>query len=169
MRHLLVSVMTALVTAALAAPVGARATTNCGTFTSAGAAVYAKVTRGRTDCLTARRVLRRYLSSTAPCSGSACVRRHTGWVCATATVTAFPRLASCSRSGRVIAAYSTAASADARRGRTETTGMPRRQRSVPATAAPSRPPPYAGRPRHRRAGRRASAAAQARTLRGSRP
>jgi len=51
-------------------------------------------------------VLRRYLTSHAPCSGSACVRRHLGWTCAAAPPGAFPRLASCSRGRAVIAAYS---------------------------------------------------------------
>lgn len=63
---------------------------------------------GGAACTTARRVLRTYLTSTAPCSGSACVQSHLGWLCASATVDARPRLASCSRERTVIAAYSTA-------------------------------------------------------------
>jgi hypothetical protein len=87
---------------------GADAAANCGTFPSDGAAVHAKVIRGRSACATARRVLRAYLGSSAPCSGSACVRSHFGWMCATAAWSAFPRLASCSRRRAVIAANSTA-------------------------------------------------------------
>jgi len=107
MRLVVFLVTTALLSAAFAAPNDAQATSNCGTFNSAGAAVRA-MTRGHGPCSTARRILRRYLSSTARCSGSACVRRDFGWVCATASATAFPRLASCSRGRSVIAAYSAA-------------------------------------------------------------
>ena len=92
----------------LAAPHPAGAATGCGTFKADGAPVHAKVIRGATTCATARAVLRRYLISNAPCSGSACVRFARGWACATAAYGAFPRLASCSRSRTVIAAYSTA-------------------------------------------------------------
>jgi hypothetical protein len=58
----------------LAAPHPAGAATGCGTFNADGAPVHAKVIRGATTCARARAVLRRYLISNAPCSGSACVR-----------------------------------------------------------------------------------------------
>jgi hypothetical protein len=80
----------------------------CGRFKSDSAALHAKVIRGGVDCAIARRVLRRYLSSTGPCWGSACVRYDRGWTCASAGATAFPRLASCSKRRTVVAAYSTA-------------------------------------------------------------
>jgi hypothetical protein len=104
MRHIALAGSIAALTAVAAQ---AHATANCGTFRSDGAAVHAKVTRGSASCKTAR-VLRSYFDSTAPCSGSACVRSHFGWTCATATPSAVPRLASCIRGRAVIAAYSTA-------------------------------------------------------------
>ena len=104
MRWMMFGVAIALATAVLATP-AADAAKGCGTFKSDGAAVHAKVIRGRVDCATARRALRRYLSSTAPCSGSACVRYDRGWTCASASTTAFPRLASCSKRRTVVAAY----------------------------------------------------------------
>ena len=93
---------------AVTAGTDAQAAVSCGLFTSDGAAVHAKVVRGRAGCATARRVLRTYLGSSAPCSGSACVRSHFGWLCATAAPSAFPRLTSCIRGRAVVAAYSTA-------------------------------------------------------------
>ena len=36
------------------------------------------------------------------------MRKHFGWTCQTAPASALPRLASCSRGTRLIAAYSTA-------------------------------------------------------------
>jgi hypothetical protein len=36
------------------------------------------------------------------------VRKHSGWTCQTAPASALPRLASCGRGKRLIAAYSTA-------------------------------------------------------------
>ena len=106
MRSLLIAAAGAAVLAAIALPAPTQAAKNCGVFTAHGALLHAKVTRGTAPCTTARRVLRRYLTSTASCSGSACVRFDAGWACSTAAVTAFPRLASCSRRGVVIAAYS---------------------------------------------------------------
>ena len=91
----------------LAAPHPAGAATGCGTFKADGAPVHAKVIRGATTCATARAVLRRYLISNAPCSGSACVRFVRGWAC-TSSYSAFPRIATCSRGRAVVAAYSTA-------------------------------------------------------------
>ena len=106
MRLIALAVTIAVIT--VAAATQAHATASCGMFSSDGAAVHANVTRGNASCATAHRVLRTYLGSTAPCSGSACVRSHLGWVCATAAPSAFPRLASCSRGPAVIAAYPTA-------------------------------------------------------------
>jgi hypothetical protein len=48
------------------------------------------------------------LPATAPCAGSSCVRTRAGRTCQTAPPAALPRLASCSRGKRRIAAYSTA-------------------------------------------------------------
>lgn len=98
---------TILITAAAAAP--APAARSCGTFTDHdGARLHAKVIKGKTTCKTAKRILRRYLNSNAPCTGSGCARDITGWRCSTAAAYAFPRLASCARNRTTIAAYSTA-------------------------------------------------------------
>src|SRR3954447_13307098 len=81
----------------------------CGLFTDRdGARIGVTVLRGSTPCSTAKRVLRQYLNSHAPCEGSACVREHGGWTCATAAAYASPRLASCTRGRARVAAYSTA-------------------------------------------------------------
>ena len=92
---------------AIALPASAHASTSCGTFTSHGAPVHAKVIHGATSCPTARHVLARYLASTTPCSGSACLRIRQGWACSS-SYSAFPRIATCSRGRAVVAAYSTA-------------------------------------------------------------
>ena len=85
------------------------ASRSCGLFTDRdGARIGVMVLRGSTPCSTAKRVLRQYFSSHAPCEGSACVREHGGWTCATAAAYAVPRLASCTRGKARIAAYSTA-------------------------------------------------------------
>src|SRR4051812_44064882 len=82
---------------------------SCGLFTDRdGARIGVMVLRGSTPCSTAKRVLRWYFNSHAPCEGSACVREHGGWTCATAAAYASPRLASCTRGRARIAAYSTA-------------------------------------------------------------
>jgi hypothetical protein len=109
MPRTLAAVLAVLALSAGAAPATASASSrSCGTIRFAdGARVHAEL-RGRAACRTARRVLRRYLVSHAPCSGSACVRGHLGWTCATASPYAFPRLASCSRRGTVATAYSLA-------------------------------------------------------------
>jgi hypothetical protein len=58
---------------------------SCGLITdSDGARIGVLVLRGRPSCTTAKRVLRAYFRSHAPCGGSACVRRHFGWTCASA-------------------------------------------------------------------------------------
>src|SRR4051812_33073803 len=69
-----------------------------------GARVHIKVLRAA-RCRTARRVLRAYLQSHAACDGSACVREHFGWTCASASNAAYPRLASCTHRHGYIAAY----------------------------------------------------------------
>lgn len=96
---------------ASAVPAAARpdAGRSCGVFTDrAGARIVAVVLRGATLCSTTKRVLRTYMNSAAPCTGSACVRRHFGWTCATAAAHALPRLASCTRGRARIGAYVTA-------------------------------------------------------------
>ena len=93
-------------TTASASPVASR---SCGLITDAdGARIGIVVLRGSVPCATARKVIRAYLNSTAPCQGSSCVRRHHGWTCQTAAAHAFPRLASCERARKRIGAYSTA-------------------------------------------------------------
>lgn len=99
-------IATVLITAAAAAP--APAARSCGAFAVDGARLHTKVIKGPTGCETAKRILRRYLTSDAPCSGSGCARRINGWRCSTAPAYAFPRLASCTRNRSTIAAYSTA-------------------------------------------------------------
>ncbi|HEY4281172.1 MAG TPA: hypothetical protein VGM91_23360 [Conexibacter sp.] len=109
-RHALIL---ACVAAALAsaAPAGAHPAANrpCGRFTDRdGTRIGAVVMRGNVECATARRVLRAYLRSDAPCDGSACVRRHYAWTCATAISADWPRLASCTRGKTRIGAYAPA-------------------------------------------------------------
>src|SRR4051794_16864475 len=66
----------------------------CGSFRDAeGTPVGVVIQRGHPTCATAKKVLRTYFRSHAPCDGSACVRKHFGWTCATATADAWPRLA----------------------------------------------------------------------------
>src|SRR4051794_11799615 len=103
--------LAAVAVAASASPAAAHpaAGRSCGPFTDTdGARIGVMVLRGSTPCPTARRMLRWYFNSHAPCEGSACVRKHAGWTCATAAAYAFPRLASCTRGKARIAAYSTA-------------------------------------------------------------
>jgi hypothetical protein len=102
-----VAVGVALAFGALKAPAPAEAARGCGLITSDGAPVHVKAIR-RASCRTARRVLGAYLNSHAPCSGSACTRRHFGWTCQAAPAYAFPRLASCRRGRGRLAAYSAA-------------------------------------------------------------
>lgn len=105
-RTITVLIAAVLITAAAAAP--APAARSCGTFAVDGARLHAKVIKGPARCETAKRILRRYLTSNAPCSGSGCARRINGWRCSAAAAYAFPRLASCTRKHTRIAAYSTA-------------------------------------------------------------
>ncbi len=116
-RYVIVSAVSALVafTALLGALIvsedsaAAAAHRSCGLFVDTdGARIGVLVLRGGTPCATARSVLRAYLTSNAPCDGSACVRRMRGWTCASAAAYALPRLASCDRGKQRIAAYSTA-------------------------------------------------------------
>jgi hypothetical protein len=75
---------------------------------SDGARIGIVVKRGSVPCTTARKALRMYFSSDASCEGSSCVRNHAGWTCQTAPASELPRLASCNRGKKRIAAYSTA-------------------------------------------------------------
>lgn len=68
----------------------------CGSVKSHGTRVFVAVLRGKPTCRTARRVLSAYLNSHRACGGSACVRRHFGWTCASRSAD-FPRVASCQR------------------------------------------------------------------------
>jgi len=52
--------------------------------------------------------VRRYATSTESCTGSSCVRTLGRWTCQTAAYHAFPRLFSCQRGSRRVAAYSIA-------------------------------------------------------------
>src|SRR4051794_8781052 len=66
------------------------------------------VQRGAVTCATAKKVVRAYDRSHAPCDGSACVRKHHGFTCASAKAADFPRLFSCSKGRSLLAAMSTA-------------------------------------------------------------
>jgi hypothetical protein len=89
--------------AAADAPAKVRA---CGSFRGPrGDPVGVVINRGATRCAIARRVIRAYFRSKRPCEGSACVREHFGWTCASAKVPGWPRLASCSKGRSRIAAY----------------------------------------------------------------
>lgn len=83
----------------------ALASKGCGSVKSHGTRVYVAVLRGRPTCRTARRVLSAYLNSHLPCGGSARVRRHFGWTCASRYAD-FPRVASCTRGKARVGAYS---------------------------------------------------------------
>src|SRR3954469_4198224 len=90
-------------------PAAAHADRGCGTTRlNDGAAVHIRILRGPATCATARGTLRRYLHAHAPCGGSSCYRRIAGWDCQTPGYSAFPRLASCSRGNRWVAANSLA-------------------------------------------------------------
>lgn len=101
----LMAVLAAVLVLVSAMP--AQAVGGCGSIKSHGTRVYVAVERGRPGCRTVRRVLSTYLNSHASCGGSACVRRHFGWTCAS-SYSSFPRLASCTRRRQRIAAYSRA-------------------------------------------------------------
>jgi hypothetical protein len=65
------------VIAAAEAPAKVR---TCGSFRApAGDPIGVVINRGATRCATARRVIRTYFRSQAPCEGSPCVREHFGW------------------------------------------------------------------------------------------
>jgi hypothetical protein len=94
---------------AVALPAAAHADRGCGTTRlNDGATVHIRILRGPASCATARDTLRRYLHSHGRCGGSSCYRRIAGWDCQSAGSGAFPRLASCSRGARRVAAYSLA-------------------------------------------------------------
>lgn len=81
---------------------------SCGAIRDDGDPVGIVVQHGKAPCSTARRILRTYLRSHALCSGSSCLRRRSGWTCQTAPAFQWPRLPSCSRAKREIAAYAPA-------------------------------------------------------------
>jgi hypothetical protein len=104
----IIAILTAAFVLAAAAVADARPPArNCGGhITDAqGAPVGVTIRRGNSTCASAKRILRAYLHSTAPCEGSACRRKHHGWTCLTASPASYPRVASCSRRRRDIAAY----------------------------------------------------------------
>jgi hypothetical protein len=84
------------------------ATRSCGAIRVDGGPVGITVQRGKVPCSTARKILKTYLRSHAPCSGSACQRKHARWTCLSAKHADWPRLASCTRGNRAIAAYAPA-------------------------------------------------------------
>ena len=111
MRIRLLLLTATLTLAALISVAGvdrADAARGCGSIHVHGAAVHVHVLRGVVPCPTARRILRGYATATTPCQGSSCLRPIGNWTCQTASYFDFPRLASCDRHTRWIAAYSTA-------------------------------------------------------------
>lgn len=106
---------TALLILALAAGVAGSSAAHptkdrsCGLIrASDGAQIGVVVQRGAVKCATAKKVVRAYDRSKAPCEGSACVREHHGFTCASAKPDDFPRLFSCSKGRSLVAAMSTA-------------------------------------------------------------
>jgi hypothetical protein len=92
-------------TIGLTAPSAHAANRHCGLVYGRIQPATVEVVRGTTGCHNARVVMRRYLRSKAPCSGSSCLQLVRGFDCQTTPAFAYPRLASCTR-GRVwIAAY----------------------------------------------------------------
>jgi len=82
---------------------------SCGLIrASGGIQIGVVVQRGAVKCATAKTVIRAYDRSTKPCGGSACVRKHHGFTCASAKPDDFPRLFSCSKGRALVAAMSTA-------------------------------------------------------------
>src|SRR4051794_24946162 len=78
----------------------------CGSFRAIdGDPVGVVVQRGVTKCATALKLIRTYLHSDAACEGSACVRKHSGWTCASAKAFDGPRLATCTKGRSSIEAY----------------------------------------------------------------
>ena len=71
---------------------------------SDGKPVAVVVERGSTTCKTAKKVLRAYLRSDAPCGGSACVREHHGFTCVSAKPGDWPDIAGCTKGrSRIVA------------------------------------------------------------------
>jgi hypothetical protein len=104
-------VLAAAVALASAAPAAARpgADRSCGLYTDRyGYTVGMLVVRGPVSCTTTRRVLRRYLTSKAPCDGSACLRSHYGWTCVSAKSYDWPELVGCTRGRLRIEAHALA-------------------------------------------------------------
>jgi len=86
----------------------ALAAKECGAYRGKGGPYAVRVLRGPVTCKTARRVLRRYATSKAPCDGSGCYRTQKGWTCGSGGTQAFPRLFSCQRGKKRVGAYSLA-------------------------------------------------------------
>jgi hypothetical protein len=102
-------VLTAISTFALALPASAAArpaSHDCaGTITAAdGTPVGVTVVRGHTSCNIAKRVLRQYLHSHAPCQGSACFRTRAGWTCSARYAADYPEVAVCTHAREKITA-----------------------------------------------------------------
>jgi hypothetical protein len=92
--------------ALIATPPLAEANRGCGTaFLERGARVHVRVVNGSVPCVTARRVVRSYFDADSRCAGSSCVRRIEGWTCQLAAPFRSPRLGSCLRGSRRVAAY----------------------------------------------------------------
>ena len=110
MRQLtmLLVALAAALSAAAGLPQPARAAKGCGAYTGPGGPYAVRVLKGDVSCRTAQRVLRRYATSEHPCEGSSCVRTQRRWTCQAAAYHAFPRLFSCQRAKRRVAAYSLA-------------------------------------------------------------
>lgn len=86
----------------------ARASRDCGTYTKRGGPYQVIVVDGPVPCEKARRILRRYATSHALCTGSGCYRTISGWTCGSGDAQAYPRLFSCARGKRTVAALSVA-------------------------------------------------------------
>lgn len=98
----------ALIVVALLLAAPAQASRDCGTYEGRGGPFRVVVVDGPVRCGKARRILRRYATSDKPCSGSGCYRTIRGWTCGSGNAGAFPRLFSCARGRRTIAAFSLA-------------------------------------------------------------
>jgi hypothetical protein len=98
------AVVVSVVLAAVAQPASASADRSCGVRFNAIGPYGVAVQRGAVGCAVARRVLRRYFGSHGRCGGSSCLRRQRGWMCQTALVSVYPRLASCQRGRSLVQA-----------------------------------------------------------------
>lgn len=92
----------------LGPPSAVAAAKECGVYHSKGGPYAVRVLHRPVSCRSARRVLHGYVTSHKRRQGSGCHRRIRGWRCATGGAGAFPRLFSCQRGKRQVAAYSIA-------------------------------------------------------------